>query len=134
MVGRGAHTHQDIALGVEQHHLLVGQRQGQAQCEGGVSAHGRVAQGQVAVGLLAYVHPETAAATRNHDGVASQLVKYFQHLGCLHHIAHILDRGPLSAHVEAVILVADQHGHRALFPGGLGESHRYTVGVFVRLH
>ena len=42
--GQNAEAHQDVALGIEQHDLLVRPRQRQAKTEAGMAAHRRVAE------------------------------------------------------------------------------------------
>ena len=65
--------------------LLVGPGQGQTQGEGSVPAHGRVAQGNVAVGFFADVDPMTATPARNHHCVAPERRECLKHICCLEH-------------------------------------------------
>ena len=83
--GQNAEAHQDVALGIEQHDLLVRPRQRQAKTEAGVAAHRRVAELHVELMVVAQIDPIPAAAAGHEDRVAAVGGEDLHHFGGVHH-------------------------------------------------
>src|SRR5215469_8034204 len=84
--GQDTQAHQDVALGIEQHDLLVGPRQCQAEAKAGMPAHRRVAELDVELLVVAEVDPIAAAAARDQDRIAAVAGEGLHHLGSVHHL------------------------------------------------
>jgi hypothetical protein len=91
--GQDAEAHLDVALGVEQHDLLVRPRQCQTEAEAGMAAHRRVAELDVERLVVAEVDPVAAATAGDQDRVAAVGGEGSHHVGGVHHLGGLLSTG-----------------------------------------